>query len=114
MFSVSPLFLYFPAMWLCDKVGISSCIILGSTFQVVGLMVRLMALGGGGGVDSYFFLFAGTLLAAMGSPFISDVPAALAQRWFPETERTTAMSLGAIARFQPHFDSHCNAFLYPI
>jgi len=89
--------LYFPAMWLCDKVGIRSCAVIGSVFQVVGLLIRLTAITGG--LASYLFLLVGTLTVAIGYPFISDIPVALATRWFPEPERTSAMSAGAIAKF---------------
>jgi len=97
LFNLTPIILYFPAMWLCDNVGIRSCAVMGSVFMVLGVLLRLMAITPG--LSSYLILFVGTLLVAMGCPFFWDIPVALATRWFPEPERATAMSVGSVAKF---------------
>jgi predicted MFS family arabinose efflux permease len=66
---------------------------LGAVLTAAGGLVRL------GGPTSYAWAFAGQLVIAAGQPLVLNSITKVAARYFPEAQRTAAISIGSVALF---------------
>lgn len=66
---------------------------LGAILTAGGALVRLA------GPSSYTWVLAGQVVIAAGQPLVLNSITKIAARYFPERERTTAVSLGSVALF---------------
>ena len=68
-----------PANYLIDSRGPYPSIVLGLIIASIGAWSRLLFK-----IDnSFYWILAGQLVAAVGQSFVINAPTAIAQRWFP-------------------------------
>ncbi|GAA4781674.1 hypothetical protein GCM10023200_13820 [Actinomycetospora chlora] len=66
---------------------------LGAVLTAGGALVRLVDAG------SYGWILTGQLVVSAGQPLVLNATTAVAARWFPPRERTTAISVGSAGQF---------------
>jgi len=79
------------ASWCMDMVNLRFGLVLGAVFTVVGAWLRVP------GKWTFWTVLAGQTLGAIGQGFILNAPPKLAANWFPDSQRTTATTLGSLA-----------------
>eukprot|EP00005_Dracoamoeba_jomungandri_P003517 CAMPEP_0174258512 /NCGR_PEP_ID=MMETSP0439-20130205/7488_1 /TAXON_ID=0 /ORGANISM="Stereomyxa ramosa, Strain Chinc5" /LENGTH=437 /DNA_ID=CAMNT_0015342045 /DNA_START=49 /DNA_END=1362 /DNA_ORIENTATION=- len=83
--------LTFPASWAIDQIGLRFGLLTGAFFTFIGAWVRVC------GEWSFYPIYVGQILAAIGQPFILNAPPSLALSWFPENQRTVATTIASVA-----------------
>ena len=78
----------FPCVYIIDRWGLRTGILVGIITMVVGMWVRTLI--------NYDFRFAlaGNVIMALGQPLIYNAPAHVTTNWFPEGERPVATMVG--------------------
>ncbi|HEY6278920.1 MAG TPA: MFS transporter [Streptosporangiaceae bacterium] len=92
IFPVMYVILALPAgRWLDDRFG--RALGLGAVLTGAGGLLRLA------GPHSFGWALAGQVVISAGQPFVLNAITKVAARYFPESERTTAISVGSVALF---------------
>ena len=85
---------FYPASWTFSTYGLRTGILLSAVLDAVGTWLRYVF---GRGPSGFVGAIVGQSLAAIAQPLVLACPSALAARWFPPHERSTACSIGVIA-----------------
>ena len=85
----------FPALWLLDRVGLRSGLLLGGFLNFIGSLLRVF--GTLPNLQGFIFSYIGSFLAALGQLFTLAIPPLLATSWFGPNERSTASAVGVVA-----------------
>ena len=80
----------FPSNLVLDKTGLWWGAIVGATFTAVGMCIKALV------NYSFWWVYIGQILAAIGQPFICSAPAKLAAQWFGPNERIMALTIVCI------------------
>ena len=83
--------LHFPTVYFLDKKGLKMGICLGITFTTLGCWFRCLI------NHSFNYVIIGSMIIAIGQPFIYNAPTKVSAFWFPEKERVYATTIGANA-----------------
>jgi MFS family permease len=80
-----------PAGWIVDKFGFHKCVLIGAFCTgIFGLLRGIFA-------TDYNMVLILSFFASLGGPFMLTPIARLANNWFSENERVTAISLGLVS-----------------
>ncbi|XP_078587556.1 solute carrier family 49 member A3-like [Branchiostoma floridae x Branchiostoma japonicum] len=87
------------ATWLLDTLGLRAGIILASSLNLIGPVLRVVSAIPMDMSDSVRFplLLIGQTIAAIAQPFIIESPAKVAAVWFAQNERATANMIGSMS-----------------
>ena len=77
------------SVWLCEKHGLKSSIIVGCLLLITGSMVRLVITFGG----SIWWWYYGHMISMSSSAFIKTPITKLASNWFGDKERSLATAV---------------------
>ncbi len=81
-------------MAILNRFGMKVTIVVGSLFVLIGSWIRCFIIFTG-----FTPFYIGSFIAALGQPFLMNLPSKVASNWFGDKERATASSLGAMAVF---------------
>ena len=82
-----------PASWAIDTWGIRKAVGLGAALTGIFALVR------GLGAGSYTWVLIGQIGMAIGQPLVMNANTVVAARWFPISERATAVGLGSLSLY---------------
>eukprot|EP00058_Branchiostoma_floridae_P023411 XP_002608901.1 hypothetical protein BRAFLDRAFT_124244 [Branchiostoma floridae] len=87
------------ATWLLDTLGLRAGIILASSLNLIGPVLRVVSAIPMDMSDSVRFplVLIGQTIAAVAQPFIIESPAKVAAVWFAQNERATANMIGSMS-----------------
>ncbi len=77
--------------WMDRRFGLA--LTAGALFSAVGAVLRIVD------TSSYAWVFAGQLVLSVGQPLVLNASTKIAARYFPPTQRTTAISVASAAQF---------------
>jgi sugar phosphate permease len=93
IFMIVYIVIFLPAAWLIDSWGFRGAVSLGAGLTAVfGITRGLFA-------DNFTLVFISQIGIAIGQPMILGAITKLCARWFPESERGTAVGLGTLALY---------------
>jgi len=81
----------FLSNYIIDKFGLRVGFSIGCFLTIAGLWTRTFA------GDSFYFIFAGQAIGAIGAPFILNTPQKISAVWYPSEERALSTTLLSIA-----------------
>lgn len=89
----------FPASHFIDRLGCRPALLLGVLLTACGAGLRIAggSLNTGGSPYGAWVLLAGQSLAAVGQPFITNMPPKLAHVWFPKHQQTGADTIASMS-----------------
>lgn len=96
IFPIVYVILVFPGCKLYDSMGIRGGMILGTTVNFVGALIKAVtALW----YPHYWLLCIGQMSCAVGQVLFLSLPPLIASTWFPDSERTLATAIGTLAGY---------------
>jgi len=81
----------FLSNYIIDELGIRPSILIGNFLTIIGMWMRTLS------NDSFYYIFAGQVLGAIGGPCILNTPQKVSAVWYPPEERTISTTLLSIA-----------------
>ena len=81
----------FVANYILDEKGLRAGIFFGTTLTLAGLWVRVFS------QHSFYFIFAGQLLGAIGQPCILNAPQKLSTVWYPPQDQAIATTIASVS-----------------
>jgi len=81
----------FIANYFLDEKGLRVGILLGSTLTLIGLWIRTLS------QYSFYYIFLGQLLGAIGQPFLLNAPQKLSAVWYPQEERALSTTVASVS-----------------
>ncbi len=84
----------FMSIAVLNRYGMKVTIVCGTLLIIVGSWIRCFIIFTG-----FTPFFIGSFIAALGQPFVMNLPSKVASNWFGDKERATASSLGALSVF---------------
>jgi FLVCR family feline leukemia virus subgroup C receptor-related protein len=81
----------FLANYIIDEMGLRKGILIGNFLTIVGLWVRTFS------KDSFYYIFAGQVLGALGAPCILNTPQMISSVWYSPQERTMSTTILSIS-----------------
>jgi sugar phosphate permease len=91
IFMIVYIVIFLPAAWLIDSWGFRGAVSLGAALTAVFSLTRGLF------ADNFTLVFVSQIGIAIGQPMILGAITKLCSRWFPESERGTAVGLGTLA-----------------
>lgn len=84
----------FLSIAILNRYGMKVTIVCGTLFILIGAWIRCFIIFTG-----FTPFYVGSFIAALGQPFLMNLPSKVASNWFGDKERATASSLGALSVF---------------
>lgn len=84
----------FMSIAILNRYGMKVTIVCGTLFILIGAWIRCFII-----FTSFMPFYVGSFIAALGQPFLMNLPSKVASNWFGDKERATASSLGALSVF---------------
>jgi MFS family permease len=84
----------FLSIAILNRYGMKVTIVCGTLFILIGAWIRCFIIFTG-----FTPFYIGSFIAALGQPFLMNLPSKVASNWFGDKERATASSLGALSVF---------------
>jgi MFS family permease len=84
----------FMAIAILNRFNMKVTIVVGTLFVLIGAWIRCFIIFTG---FSPFYI--GSFIAALGQPFLMNLPSKVASNWFGDKERAIASSLGSMSVF---------------
>lgn len=76
--------------YLLDEKGLRFCVLFGATTTIIGLWIRTLS------NHSFYYIFAGQILGAIGQPSLLNVPQKLSAVWFAPHERPLSSAIASL------------------
>jgi FLVCR family feline leukemia virus subgroup C receptor-related protein len=83
----------FVSISILNRFGLKASIITGVLFLLVGSWIRMFIMFSGNFIPYYI----GTIIAAVGQPFLMNIPSKIASTWFGDKERAIATAAGSMS-----------------
>jgi MFS family permease len=83
----------FVSISILNRFGLKASIITGVLFLLVGSWIRMFIMFSGNFIPYYI----GTIIAAVGQPFLMNIPSKIASIWFGDKERAIATAAGSMS-----------------
>lgn len=83
----------FMAIAILTRWGLKSSIVVGTMFLLVGAWIRMFIMFSG----NFTPYFVGAIIAAIGQPFLMNIPSKIASTWFGDKERAIATAVGSMS-----------------
>ena len=85
------------ASLLCERYGLRSAVVIGTSLTAAGALIRYIACYAlGGSTTSYGLVLCGQLLCAIAQPCFVNAPGLLAANWFGAHERDAATTVASL------------------
>jgi MFS transporter, FLVCR family, MFS-domain-containing protein 7 len=84
----------FMSIAILNRYGMKVTIACGTLFILIGAWIRCFII-----FTNFMPFYVGSFIAALGQPFLMNLPSKVASNWFGDKERATASSLGALSVF---------------
>jgi len=81
----------FVSNYIIDELGMRPSILIGNFLTIIGMWLRTLS------HESFYYIFAGQVLGALGGPCILNTPQKVSAVWYPPSERTLSTTLLSIA-----------------
>lgn len=81
----------FIANYVLDEKGLQIGVFIGGGLTIIGLWIRNL------NTYSFYYIFAGQLLGAIGQPFLLNAPQKLSAVWYPPKERALSTTIASVA-----------------
>ena len=78
------------ANYVLDEKGLRISVLIGAITTVIGLWIRTFC------DQSFWLIFAGQFLGALGQPFLLNIPPKLSANWFPPNERPISTAIASL------------------
>lgn len=83
----------FISIAVLNRWGLKVSIVCGALFLLLGAWIRMFIMFTG----TFTPFFVGAIVAAMGQPFLMNIPSKIASTWFGDKERAIATAVGSVA-----------------
>jgi FLVCR family feline leukemia virus subgroup C receptor-related protein len=83
----------FVSISILNRFGLKASIITGVLFLLVGSWIRMFIMFSGNFIPYYI----GAIIAAVGQPFLMNIPSKIASTWFGDKERAIATAAGSMS-----------------
>lgn len=83
----------FLSIAVLNKWGLKVSIVCGAVFLLMGSWIRLFIMFS----DNFVPYFVGSIIAAIGQPFLMNIPSKIASTWFGDKERAIATAVGSVS-----------------